>query len=119
MKLTFTDTTNNIIASSYRSPESTGVTFDNREERIEIIDGVCVDDCGYIEQGDTLSYTAVFKASEFAKLKTMFANRTKIRFTNEAGIIYNNVRVVIKSYKSYEPKFYPDMVSATFEIWMV
>ena len=119
MKLTFTDATNNIQASSYRSPETYGKPLDDRQEKIEIIDGVCVDDCGYIEQGDVLTYTAVFTSTEFQKVKNFFAQRTKITFTNESGIIYNNVRVVIKSYKAYNAQYYPDMISADFEIWMV
>ena len=119
MKLTFTDTTNNITASSYRSPETYGKTLDDRQEKIEIIDGVCVDDCGYIEQGDVLTFTAVFTATEFQKVKSFFVNRTKITFTDETGTIYNNVRVILKSYKAYNAQFYPDMVSADFEIWMV
>ena len=119
MKLTFSDTQNNVTASSYRSPETYGKTLDDRQEKIEIIAGVCVDDCGYIEQGDVLTYTAIFTAENFAKVKSFFANRTKIKFTNESGIIYNNVRVVIKSYKAYNAQYYPDMISADFEIWMV
>ena len=101
---------------SIRTPESYEYKPDDRQERVELIDDILIDDNGHVEDGDIISVQAVFKKTDFENtLKPYWKNRTMVTFIDEAGVEYSNVRVVYKGHKYY-PKF-PKYVIVTLEIW--
>lgn len=102
---------------SFRNPESCDLTFDDRVEKIELIDGNTVQDYGHIESGDVMALTCIFSAANYVKLKELWESRTKVSFTDEAGLTWQNMRIVFKKVK-YVSKF-PNYVELTFELWKV
>ena len=62
---------------SFRTPESWQETFDDRQERIEVIGGVEVQDYGVIDEGRILTCSAIFKVSDWENvIKNYCKNRT-------------------------------------------
>ena len=100
---------------SIRTPESYEYKFDDRQERIKVIDGMIVQDRGRVPEGDVITCTAVFNKSDFEGVLTDYwINRSKITFQDEAGKIYENMVFSVKSYKYYTKL--PNYVIVTFEI---
>ena len=100
---------------SYRAPENYTVSVDDRIEKIEVINGNCVQDYGHISSGDVISFTALFHKDAVAQIAELWVARTLVTFTDEAGNILPNQRIVVRSYK-YEPRF-PDYYQLTLELW--
>ena len=100
---------------SYRSPDMYSVSFDDRQTRVELLNGNTVQDAGRFISGDTISITAVFKRADFNAIVALWEARQLVSFTDEAGIVHQNVRLKLNSYK-YETRF-PDYVTVTFEVW--
>lgn len=100
---------------SFRAPERWTFTPDDRQQKIELIDGVVVEDCNYIPAGDTISCSALFKSADFAVVRGYWTNRTRVTVADEVGNVYSNVRVLVKSYH-YESRF-PSYVNAEIEFW--
>lgn len=100
---------------SYKTPESWTYTPDDRQEKIELINGVTVQDCGYVEAGDTISCSTIFAAVDFSTLKNYWINRTRVTVIDKAGVSHLNARVIVKSYQ-YVEKF-PQYVTAELEFW--
>ena len=100
---------------SYRSPDAYSVTYDDRQTRIELLNGNTVQDAGRFISGDTLSVTAVFRRVDFNAIVALWEARQIVNFTDEAGVLHQNVRLKLNSYK-YETRF-PDYVTVTFEVW--
>ena len=106
---------NNI--ESYRSPESTSFTVDDRQQIIELLNGTTVQDAGRFRSGDRYSATALFSRENFNAIVALWENRVLVTFTDEAGLVHTNVRIKVLSYK-YESRF-PDYILVTFEIWNI
>ena len=102
---------------SLRDPEDFEYSFDDRTEKIELINGNCVQDYGHVESGDTFALTAIFKKSDYQRIKNLWLNRTKISYTDVDGTEYQNLRLVFKK-KKFLAKF-PQYVILTFELWRV
>ena len=102
---------------SLRNPENINHTFDDRVEKIELINGNTVQDYGHIESGDTDAITCVFSAENFERIKTLWASRTRIAYTDEKGIVHNNLRLVFRNY--HPVTRFPDYVVLTFELWRI
>ena len=102
-------------AVTFRDPETWGYTFDDRQERIEIIGGVYVSDYGYTPEGDTITCDVVLSKVNFDIVLNYWTNRTPVNITDVSGEIYANRRVLVKSYQ-YVAKF-PDFVYASLEFW--
>lgn len=102
---------------SLRDPESSNLTFDERVEKIELINGNCVQDYGHVESGDIISLTCLFSVANYRRLKILWTNRTPVTFTDEAGDIWQDMWLVFKSIKR-QAKF-PDYVVLTFELWRI
>ena len=101
---------------SYRTPESWEENPDDRQERIEVIGGVVVQDYGVIEEGKILKCQALFKVSDWENvIKNYWKNRTRVTVTDESGKEYSNVRVVYKG-RQYLAKF-PAYTLLTLEFW--
>ena len=102
---------------SFRDPESSSLTFDDRIEKVELINGNTVQDYGHVASGDKLSLTCLFSGENFERLKVLWINRTPINYTDEAGVVSAYRRMVFRNIKSH-PKF-PDYKFLTFELWKV
>lgn len=104
-------------ACSFGRPENWTYTPDDRQEKIELINGVVVQDCGHVSDGDTFSCSATFSSTDFTTLMRYWTNRTKVTVVDESGASHSNMRVIVKSY-AYVDRF-PSYVKADLEFWQV
>ncbi len=102
---------------SYRSPESIQVSVDDRVEKIPIINGNCVQDYGHISSGDTIEVSALFHEGKVDEIAALWENRTLVSFTDDAGIVWENCRIVVKSYK--RDQNFKNYILLNFEVWRV
>ena len=102
---------------SIKTPESFSVTFDDRIEKIQLINGNTVQDYGHVASGDYFTISAVFSKVNFNKIVRLWEQRRKVNFTDESGEMWENVRLVLKSFK-YQVRF-PNYVLVDFEIWRI
>ena len=100
---------------SLRDPDSFEIIYDDRIEKIKIINGVAIQDYGHITEGDGFSLVCVFKNTDYKNLVELWESRTKVNFTDEAGTIWENMRLTIQRAKYL--KKYPTYVEVTFELW--
>ena len=106
---------NNI--ESFRSPESVNFTVDDRIEKIQLINGNCVQDYGYIPSGDQFTVSAVFKKADFFSIVDLWQNRTRVTYTDDGGIVWQGMRIVLRGYQ-YMAR-YPNYVIVNMELWRV
>ena len=102
---------------SLRDPESCELIFDDRIEKIELINGNTVQDYGYVESGNIVALTCIFSLANYRRLTELWQSRTKVSWTDEAGIVHENLRIVFRKVR-YLSKF-PKYVILTFELWKV
>lgn len=102
---------------SYRSPESIAMNLDDRIEKIPLINGNAVQDYGHIANGDSFRISALFSRANFNAISALWTARTLVTFTDDAGEVWQNCRLIFRSYQTY-PRF-PDFVLLDFEIWRV
>lgn len=100
---------------SFRRPESFSITPDDRLERIPVMNGVVVQDAGYVEEGDIISLEAMFGSEEMDEILGLWKDREKVTLTDEAERTYDNLVMNIKELK-YVPCF-PSHVFITMELW--
>lgn len=103
-------------AVSVRNPENFTVTPDDRQQLIQLVGGVMVQDNGRFPDGDKFGFTAVFDLANWALIEDYWANRTKVTFVDEHGIIRENCRIRVTSY-SYVKRF--NKISANIEVWRI
>jgi hypothetical protein len=106
---------NNI--TSYRSPESLSFTPDDRVERVELINGNCVQDYGHIASGDQFTVSALFSWTDFTAIVALWESRTPVTFTDDGGVVWQGMRIVLRGY-TYEARF-PNYVNVKMELWRV
>lgn len=104
---------NNI--ESYRSPESITINVDDRIEKVQLINGNTVQDYGHIASGDSFTVSALFLKANFNAIVALWEARQRVSFTDDAGEVWTNCRIVIRSYQ-YEQTF-KGYVLVNFEIW--
>lgn len=102
---------------SFRNPENSEFTFDDRVEKVELINDNTVQDYGHVESGDKLSLTCLFSRTNYEQLKILWLNRTQITYIDESGETSTYQRLVFRKLKRH-PRFY-DYVFLTFELWKV
>lgn len=101
---------------SLRTPERWNEQPDDRQERIEVVGSVVVQDQGVVDEGKIFSCQAIFKTADwFNTIKSYWLNRTKVTITDELGREYENVRIVYKG-RQYMPKF-PKYTILNLEFW--
>lgn len=100
---------------SLRDPESDSLSFDDRVQKVPLINGNTVQDYGHIESGDTFTLSCVFSVANYERLKALWLARQKVTYTDKAGTVYTNCRLVFKSIQ-YVANF-PNYVTLEFEIW--
>lgn len=97
--------------------ENWQIVPDDRQQQIEIVGGVAVQDFGHVADGDKVSCSITVLSSGWEKIKSYWDNRTLVNISDEAGVIWSNMRVVVKSYE-YVPHF-PKAIKSTLEFWRV
>ena len=102
---------------SLNNPSNETFTPDDRQQTIEVIGGVVVQDFGHVSAGDKISWTLQFDSSAWATIKTWWNARNMVTVTDAAGNAHT-VRIVVKSY-SYVPYFESKAVNVTLELWYV
>ena len=90
---------------------------DDRQQIIEIVGGVVVQDFGHISEGDRISCTVVVTAADWEKIKGYWDSRARVSMTDEGGNILPSMRVVVKSYE-YVAHF-PKVYKLSLEFWRV
>lgn len=90
---------------------------DDRQQQIEIVGGVAVQDFGHVEDGDKVSCTITVLAAGWETIKGYWDSRIPVNVSDEAGVVWEDMRVVVKSYQ-YVPRF-PKAVKASLEFWRV
>ena len=104
-------------AVSLSNPTTETITPDDRQETMEIIGGVVVQDFGRVEAGDKISWTIQFLTPEWEKLKRYWNNREYVVVEDVGGEVFY-ARVVVKSY-SRLARFEGKAIEANIELWRV
>ena len=104
-------------AKSFNRPSQWTVTPDDRQTKIEIIDGVHVQDYGVVNEGGTISFTAVFDAENAEKIRQYWITRTLVPVIDHGNENLGLRRVVVKSWSKNER--FPKMYIVTLELWAV
>lgn len=97
--------------------ENWQVIPDDRQEAVEIIGGKVVQDFGHVAAGDKISCTVSVMAKDWELIKAYWDNREFVMVTDEAGNVWEAVRVVVKNY-SYVAHF-PKVHKVSLEFWRV
>ena len=95
--------------------ENWQIVPDDRQQQIEIVGGTAVQDFGHNEEGDKVSCTVTVFLDGWETIKGYWDSRTPVSISDEAGVVWSNMRVVVKSYQ-HVPHF-PKAVKATLEFW--
>ena len=97
------------------SVEGWKVLPDDRQQTMEVLGGMVVQDFGHLESGDKYSCIANFLLSDWQEIKKLWNDRTPVSVKDEAGIIHTKMRVVVKGY-SYVNHF-PRCYKVNLEFW--
>ena len=95
--------------------ENWGVTPDDRQQRINTIGGVEVQDFGHVEDGDTITCDVTLQGADAGIIFDYWHNRTRVNVIDEGDYVYPNMRVVIKQYSRI--KYFPPYFAAKLEFW--
>ncbi len=88
---------------------------DDRQEMVEILGGVAVQDFGHIEDGDRVSCSVTVSADGWEVIRGYWDDRTPVTVEDEAGNTHQNIRVVVKSWR-YVRRF-PNHYQLALEFW--
>ena len=88
---------------------------DDRQQQVEIIGGMAVQDFGHVEAGDKVSCNVTMTIENWGAVCGYWNSRQSVQITDEGGNVWPNMRVVVKSYQ-YVSRF-PKAVKATLEFW--
>lgn len=106
-----------VTVSSLSDPENEQITPDDRQQTIEVVGGVVVQDYGHIAAGDKTAWTIVFPSAAWAQIVAWWDARTRVSIVDAAGDVFQ-ARIVVKSY-SRVPRFAEKAVAAQIELWAV
>lgn len=101
---------------SLSNPENETITPDDRQQTIEIIGAVSVQDFGHVEMGDKISWTLTFSPAAWQMILWYWNNRETVSITDAGGETFTG-RVVVKSY-TRKVRF-ESHITANIEIWRV
>lgn len=97
------------------SVENWQIVPDDRQQLLEIVGGVVVQDFGHIAEGDRISCAVVVTAVDWEKIKGYWDSRAMVSVTDEGGSVLPSMRVVVKSYE-YVARF-PKVYKLSLELW--
>ena len=90
---------------------------DDRQQQVEIIGGSVVQDFGRVPEGDKISCTVTVLADGWKIICEFWEKRTPVTVEDEAGNLWRDLRVVVKSY-AYVDRF-PRAYKVTLEFWRI
>lgn len=90
---------------------------DDRQQQVEIIGGSVVQDFGRVPEGDKISCTVTVLEDGWQSICEFWEQRTPVTVEDEAGNLWRNLRVVVKSY-AYVDRF-PRAYKVTLEFWRI
>ena len=99
------------------SVENWQIVPDDRQQLLEIVGGVVVQDFGHISEGDRISCSVTVIAADWEKIKGYWDSRAMVSVTDEGGNLLPSVRVLVKSYE-YMAHF-PKVYKLSLEFWRV
>ncbi len=88
---------------------------DDRQQKIEIVGGMAVQDFGHVEAGDRVSCNVTVTSEGWQEICHYWNVRQRVEITDEAGAVWPDMRVVVKSYQ-YVSRF-PRAIKVTLEFW--
>ena len=100
---------------SFRDPENEKFTFDDRVEKIELMNGVAVQDFGHIAEGDAFSLEVMFSKANAERFLELWERREKVSFTDTAGVVWQGMRIVMNEMR--RDKNFPQYVVFSFYLW--
>lgn len=103
-------------AVSMSDPTKETIIPDDRQTLVQTLNGVVVQDFGYIPQGNVISWELQFDTENFKKICGYWQQRKIVRVDDNGEIF--NARIVLKEY-SHVDKFRHKAVLTTIELWMV
>lgn len=78
--------------------EDWSIIPDDRQTRIETINGVTVQDFGRVKEGDYYSCKVTLTADDADKVNTYWHKRTPVNVRDVWGVIRKDMRVVVKKF---------------------
>ena len=88
---------------------------DDRQQQVEIIGGVAVQDFGHVEAGDKVSCNVTVTGEGWREICRYWNSRQLVAVKDEGGNVWPSMRVIVKSYQ-YVPRF-SKAIKATLEFW--
>lgn len=79
---------------------------------------VTVEDYGVVADGEIISFSAVFSASDYSTLLSYWSNRTRVQVTLDDGTIISSGRIVVKR-TTYADDLLNSYKKVTIEVWKV
>lgn len=104
--------------SSLGKVENYQVKPDDRQTKVQVLDGDVVQDMGCFDEGLTFSFSTTFRKNEFDGIYDLWKNRTRFTFVDPAGKEWKNCRLLLKSWMPLE-QFEQTAYKVTCEIWTV
>lgn len=103
---------------SLANPKNETITPDDRQEILETIGGVVVQDFGHITNGDKLVWQGLeFWSTDFQTIIGYWDSRDLVEIIDQTGTSFY-ARVVVRSYNRIY-KFESKAISATIELWKI
>ncbi len=103
-------------ARSLNDPESETILPDDRQELIQVMGGVVVQDYGVVTEGTKATWQLDFTQSEWDKIVSYWTNRTMVTVSG-AGWSPFTARVIVKSYRRIDR--FRTCIKAQLEFWLV
>lgn len=97
--------------------ESLDMDIDDRIEKVELINGNAVQDYGHVETGDVLSLVCIFSLANYLRVHDLWTRRELVTFTDVAGAVWNNLRLVFKRAR-YVDRF-ENYLRVELELWRI
>lgn len=91
---------------------------DDRQELVKIIGGVTVEDYGVVADGEVISFSAVFTATDYETLRDYWSSRTLVRVVLDDGKVIDDARVVVRR-TTYADDLLNSYKKVQLEVWRV
>lgn len=96
---------------------------DDRQELVKTVTSagvasVAVEDNGVVDNGEVVSCSAVFSASDYLTLRGYWSNRTRVTVILDDGTTISNARIVIRNVQYYD-NLLNSYKTVTLEVWRV
>ena len=116
-------TYNNSTIQSLGHAENLEIIPDDRQQLVKTVTNagvpsVTVEDYGVVSDGEIISLSAVFSASDYSTLLSWWSARNRVAITLEDGSTISNARIVVRRSSYYDNLLSP-FKTVQLEIWRV